>query len=121
MNKRPGHIKVTTEHAYCSFCQRTRNLRREEHQLGTFVRTVVTCETCHRTLSSTMGVASADAPVVEEAPGNAEAAPVGAPAPAATKASPASKAPPAKRTATTKTKPASYKPPATKARTTRTK
>jgi hypothetical protein len=32
-------------------------LRHEEHQLGTLVRTIVTCETCHRTLSSTIGVA----------------------------------------------------------------
>ena len=41
----------------CSFCGRPRTLRREEHQLGTLVRTIVTCETCHRTLSSTIGVA----------------------------------------------------------------
>src|ERR1700675_3875500 len=57
MNKRPGHVKVTTEVGYCSVCGRSRNLRREEHQLGTFVRTAVTCETCHRTLSTTMGAA----------------------------------------------------------------
>ena len=62
MNKRPGHVKVTTEVGYCSVCGRSRNLRREEHQLGNFVRTVVTCETCHRTLSSTMGVATAEEP-----------------------------------------------------------
>ncbi len=62
MNKRPGHVKVETEVAYCSFCDRVRTLRREEHQLGTLVRTIVTCETCHRTLSSTMGVAEAEAP-----------------------------------------------------------
>jgi len=49
---------VTTEVAVCSFCGRPRTLRREEHQLGTLVRTIVTCETCHRTLSSTIGVAS---------------------------------------------------------------
>ena len=60
MNKRPGHVTVATEVAYCSFCDRVRNLRREEHQLGTLVRTVVTCESCHRTLSSTMGVADAE-------------------------------------------------------------
>lgn len=60
MNKRPGHVKVTTEVAYCSFCDRVRTLRREEHALGTLVRTIVTCETCHRTLSSTMGVAEAE-------------------------------------------------------------
>ncbi len=62
MNKRPGHVKVETEVAYCSFCDRVRTLRREEHQLGTLVRTIVTCESCHRTLSSTMGVAGAEAP-----------------------------------------------------------
>jgi hypothetical protein len=107
MNKRPGHVKVTTEVGYCSFCARSRNLRREEHQLGTFVRTVVTCETCHRTLSSTMGVASAEAPEVQT--------------PAATKTTPAARAVPAKRSAAeTKTK-ASPKPTATKARTTGTK
>jgi hypothetical protein len=58
MNKRPGHVVVTTEVAVCSFCGRPRTLRREEHQLGTLVRTIITCETCHRTLSSTIGVAS---------------------------------------------------------------
>jgi hypothetical protein len=57
MNKRPGHVVVSTEVAVCSFCGRPRTLRREEHQLGTLVRTIVTCETCHRTLSSTIGVA----------------------------------------------------------------
>jgi hypothetical protein len=58
MNKRPGHVVVTTEVAVCSFCGRPRTLRHEEHQLGTLVRTIITCETCHRTLSSTIGVAS---------------------------------------------------------------
>ncbi|HXN79229.1 MAG TPA: hypothetical protein VN965_10690 [Candidatus Dormibacteraeota bacterium] len=81
MNKRPGHVKVTTEVGYCSVCGRSRNLRREEHQLGTFVRTVVTCETCHRTLSSTMGVAG-----VEEPAANLDAAAVEAAAPAVPKA-----------------------------------
>jgi len=42
MNKRPGHVNVTTEAGYCNFCGRPRNLRSEEHQLGNFVRTVVT-------------------------------------------------------------------------------
>jgi len=104
MNKRPGHVNVTTEVGYCSVCGRSRNLRREEHQLGTFVRTVVTCETCHRTLSSTMGVA----PVEEPAAGvEATAVEAAAPAPAAPKA-------PRARTA-------SPKPKATKARTTKPK
>jgi hypothetical protein len=58
MNKRPGHVVVTTEVAVCSFCGRPRTLRHEEHQLGTLVRTIITCETCHRTLSSTIGVAT---------------------------------------------------------------
>ena len=51
---------MTTEVAYCTFCGRPRTLRREERQLGALVRTVVTCETCHRTLSSTVGVADAE-------------------------------------------------------------
>jgi len=70
MNKRPGHVTVTTEVGYCNFCQRTRNLRREDHQLGQLVRTIVACETCHRTLSSTIGVAPPPEPepVKEEAP-----------------------------------------------------
>ena len=81
MNKRPGHVVVTTEVGFCSFCGRPRTLRHEAHQLGTLVRTLVTCETCHRTLSSTIGIASAETaepagaaavqPVAEEA----EAAP----------------------------------------------
>ena len=72
MNRRPGQVKVTTEVAYCSFCGRPRNLRREEHQLGTLVRTIITCETCHRTLSSSMGVATPE-PAPQAAP---EAVPV---------------------------------------------
>ena len=95
MNKRPGHVEVTTEVAYCSFCDRVRNLRREEHHLGTLVRTVITCETCHRTLSSTMGVAPVEAPA-DEAP-TAEV--VAEPTPR-----------PAKRAAAAKAKPASAKP-----------
>jgi hypothetical protein len=67
MNRRPGQIKVTIETGYCSFCDRTRNLRREERHLGTLVRTIVACESCHRTLSSTMGVAGPEAPAPEAA------------------------------------------------------
>ncbi len=66
MNRRPGQIKVTIETGYCSFCDRTRNLRREERHLGALVRTIVACESCHRTLSSTMGVA-AEEPAAEAA------------------------------------------------------
>src|SRR5216110_1357219 len=71
MNKRPGHVTVSTEVAYCSFCGRPRTLRREEHQLGTLVRTIITCESCHRTLSSSVGVAVV-APEVVEAPAEIE-------------------------------------------------
>src|SRR6478735_7494084 len=75
MNKRPGHVNVTVETGYCNFCGRTRNLRREDHQLGTLVRTIITCESCHRTLSSEIGLASPE-------PEAAEAAPLQPPAPA---------------------------------------
>jgi hypothetical protein len=80
MNRRPGHVKVTTETGFCGFCGRPRNLRREEHQLGTLVRTIVTCETCHRTLSSEIGVAQPEpvavaAPVAEKPETQAEAGP----------------------------------------------
>src|SRR6266496_533865 len=85
MNRRPGHVNVSTEVAYCSFCGRPRTLRREEHQLGTLVRTIVTCETCHRTLSSSIGVASSE-PAAAEEPKTVEAppavTPAAAPAPA---------------------------------------
>lgn len=74
MNRRPGQTRVTTEVAFCSFCGRPRNLRREEHQLGALVRTIVTCESCHRTLSSSMGV-TAPEPVAEKAPAAAPAEP----------------------------------------------
>jgi hypothetical protein len=67
MNRRPGQIKVTIETGYCSFCDRTRNLRREERHLGALVRTIVACESCHRTLSSTMGVAGAETPTADQA------------------------------------------------------
>jgi len=112
MNKRPGHVEVTVETGYCSFCDRVRNLRREEHHLGTLVRTVITCETCHRTLSSTMGVAAADAPADEAAatPAAPEAAPEAAAEP---------KPRPAKRSAAAKATPATSKPKAAKARTTK--
>ena len=109
MNKRPGHVKVTTEAGYCNFCGRPRNLRSEEHQLGNFVRTVVTCETCHRTLSSTMGVASTDSTPAVEAPANQKEA-------AAT-----AEATPAKRTTARKTEPASTKSKTTRVKTTKTR
>lgn len=71
MNKRPGQIKVTVETGFCSFCDRTRNLRREERQLGALVRTVTSCESCHRVLSSTIGVAEPEAAVETKAPAQA--------------------------------------------------
>jgi len=40
MSKHPGHVEVTTEVGFCNFCNRTRNLRREEHQLGELVRSI---------------------------------------------------------------------------------
>ena len=113
MNKRPGHVKVTTEVAYCSVCGRSRNLRREEHQLGTFVRTVVTCETCHRTLSSTMGVASEEAPATEVETAPETEAKAARPA-AAAKAQPAKRSAAAAKTASPKAK-------APKARTTKSR
>jgi hypothetical protein len=103
MNKRPGHVEVTVETGYCSFCDRVRNLRREEHHLGTLVRTVITCETCHRTLSSTMGVAAAETPAMET--------------PATVEEVAEAKPQPAKRAAATKARPASPKPKAAKSRT----
>jgi hypothetical protein len=109
MNKRPGHVEVSVETGYCSFCDRVRNLRREEHHLGTLVRTVLTCETCHRTLSSTMGVAPAEteAPPNEEAPAAAAEVEVEA------------KPKPAKRATAARATPAAPKPKAAKSRTTK--
>jgi hypothetical protein len=95
MNKRPGHVEVTVEVNYCSFCDRVRNLRREEHHLGTLVRTVITCETCHRTLSSTMGVAPVEVPAEEATKTEVETE---------------AKLQPPKRAVATKVKPASAKP-----------
>ena len=100
MNKRPGHVDVTTEVGYCSFCNRTRNLRREEHHLGTLVRTIVTCETCHRTLSSSIGVAQAE-PAAAQEPAEVEAVVERTPSTQAAKPRPAPAKPkpaPAKRT-----------------------
>jgi len=78
---KPGavHVKVMTEVGYCPFCQRSRNLRREERQLGGLVRTTIECESCHRTLSSTMAPpappAKEEAPAPEPEPETAEAKP----------------------------------------------
>jgi hypothetical protein len=106
MNKRPGRVKVTTEVAYCSFCARPRTLRREERQLGTLVRTTVTCETCHRTLSSTISVVTSEGPATEAAEVKASAVEVAEETPktaAPPKRTPSPKAAAAKpKTATTK-------------------
>jgi hypothetical protein len=104
MNKRPGHVVVTTEVGFCSFCGRPRNLRSEAHQLGTLVRTIVTCETCHRTLSSTIGVAAAQPEAEAEAvPAVAEPEPEAGTEPAAAKPA-AKRKPAAAKSTTTKTR-----------------
>ena len=123
MNRRPGHVDVTTEVGYCNFCQRPRNLRTEAHHLGTLVRTIVTCETCHRTLSSTMGVATAPEPETAEVQPQAETEVVEAAAPkraaAARKPPAAAKKPAAKKPAAKK--PAEKKAPPAKPRSTATR
>jgi hypothetical protein len=108
MNKRPGAVRVTTEVAYCTFCGRPRTLRREERQLGALVRSVVTCETCHRTLSSTVGVADTEPVAAEPVAADVAAAVAEPPAPAEPK--------PARRSATKPAPKARTKPkaPATK-------
>jgi hypothetical protein len=81
--------------------------------MGTLVRTTITCETCHRTLSSTMGVAGAE-PVTEEAvtPEAPAEAPAPVPEPAAASPKPAPKAVAKPRAAKTST----AKPPASRSR-----
>jgi len=72
-------------------------LRREERHLGGLVRTNIDCESCHRTLSSTMGVPQ---PKAEEAAGAepealaaaAPAEPEPAPKPASRRKAPAARA-----------------------------
>ena len=102
-------VTVTTQVGYCPFCRRSRTLRREERHLGGLVRTNIDCESCHRTLSSTMGVPQ---PKVEEAvaaePEATRTEPEAAPEPApkrkpAAKAA-ARKAAPRKTAATKKTR-----------------
>jgi hypothetical protein len=117
MNRRPGQIKVTIETGYCSFCDRTRNLRREERHLGALVRTIVACESCPRTLSSTIGVAGTETPAAEEAASAGaavEAAPSLEPAPEA-------QAKPAKVASATRPKAVTPKPRAPKSRAAKSK
>jgi hypothetical protein len=105
MNKRPGQINVTVESGFCSFCDRTRNLRREERQLGALVRTVTSCESCHRVLSSTIGVAEPDAAVeTRSEPAEAQPEAAAATAPRKRDAAPKSKATVKPKAATAKTK-----------------
>ncbi len=101
-------VTVTTEVGYCPFCGRSRTLRREERHLGGLVRTKIDCETCHRTLSSTMGVPQPKAEEAVEAEPVAPAEPEAGPKPApkrkpAAKAA-ARKAAPRKTVATKKTR-----------------
>ena len=94
-------VTVTTEVGYCPFCGRSRTLRREERHLGGLVRTNIDCESCHRTLSSTMG---APQPKAEEAVEAAEAEPA-APAEAEAAPKPAPKRKPAAKAAASKAAP----------------
>ena len=111
------NVTVTTEVDYCPFCRRSRTLRREERHLGGLVRTMVSCETCHQTLSSTMSPAPEGA--AEPAPGTPTAEPVAAaptsepeptPKPARKKTAAAAKKPASPRkTASPTRKPAAKK------------
>lgn len=115
MNRPQGQVDVVTEVGYCPSCGRTRNLRREAHHLGGLVRTIVTCETCHRTLASSIGVAAPEPvraepepePEPERAPAPKPKAPVkkAAARPAAKK--PATRQPAAKKPAARGGKPTS--------------
>ena len=98
MNKRPGQLTVLTEVGYCPFCERPRNLRREERHLGALVRMTLTCETCHRTLESSMGVSGEEKAAQAAPPAEKRAPAKAAPAKAAAKkaAPPAEKRAPAK-------------------------
>src|SRR3989454_9437516 len=97
MTKPGAQVTVTTEVGYCPFCRRTRTLRREERHLGGLVRTNIDCESCHRTLSSTMGVPQpkAEEAVAAEPETPAAAAPAepeAAPKPASKRKAPAARA-----------------------------
>src|SRR4051794_31424323 len=112
MSNRASNVTVVTEVGYCPFCQRTRNLRREERHLGALVRTTIDCESCHRSLSSTIGPPAAKPDAAPEPEKQPEAEPVKA-APESTAAKerkPATKA----RAATTAKKTATPKKATTK-------
>ncbi|HSP10811.1 MAG TPA: hypothetical protein VLU92_14610 [Candidatus Dormibacteraeota bacterium] len=110
MNKRPGQLNVFTEVGYCPFCERPRNLRREERHLGALVRMTLTCETCHRTLESSMGVGGEEKPAEAArakkapAPSTAAATKKRAPAKKAASGSPAAAKPKAKASTPAKTR-----------------
>ena len=113
MANRAINVTVVTEVGFCPFCARTRNLRREERHLGGLVRTTIDCESCHRTLSSTIGPPAAKpepepepAPVAEPEPAPEAAAPA-RPVKRTTKprsATTAARKPATRKTATTRTK-----------------
>jgi len=109
MAKPAAQVTVTTEVGYCPFCRRTRTLRREERHLGGLVRTNIDCETCHRTLSSTMGVPQPQADEAAPAepgavPAEPDAAPKPSPKPKPAARAAAGKSSPRKTAATRKTK-----------------
>jgi hypothetical protein len=115
MSKRPSQVEVVTEVGYCPSCGRTRNLRREEHRLGGLMRTIVTCETCHRTLSSSIGPAVMPEPAPAEPEPEPQPEPAQATAPKRTSAQPAPKKPAVKKPAVEKAsakRPAAAKQPA---------
>ncbi len=107
-----ANVTVVTEVGYCPFCQRTRNLRREERHLGQLVRTTLDCESCHRTLSSTIGPPQAG-PEPEPEPVKAAEPEPAKPRPAAKKPAARKPAAAAKKTATA-TKASTTKKSATK-------
>ena len=101
------NVTVVTEVGFCPFCGRTRNLRREERHLGALVRTTIDCESCHRTLSSTIGPPQArpepePEPVTAAEPEPAKTRPAAKKAPAKKPAAAVKKAAPAKKASTTK-------------------
>ena len=109
-----SNVTTTTEVGYCPFCGRTRNLRREERHLGGLVRATIDCESCHRTLSSTIGPPAPKAQPEPEAKAQPEAETRPKPEPVK-----ASSRPDARKTAA-KTAPSATKKPAAKGKTSTT-
>ena len=98
-------VTVSTEVGYCPFCRRSRTLRREERHLGGLVRTNIDCESCHRTLSSTMGMPQPKAEEAVEAVEAEPAAPAEADVEAEAAPKPAPQRKPAAKAAATKAAP----------------